>query len=378
MHNDYLTFYGEHQISPVSQNIHDLDVHYERRKKLYRQCGIPLLAFRNANILEIGPGGGYNTLAFFYWGCAHVDLVEANATGISNMQALFKEQHILQEKYEIFPGKIENYQTDKKYDMIIAEGFLQFLPNQQIIIDKMKELANQNGIIVITCSDHVCLFVELMKRLIGWALTKDMQQYEDKLACLIKFYEPQLSALKGMSRSAKDWVEDMMINPATSNCEELSMAQAICYFEKEYDILGSSPKIFTDYSWYKDIWYDYKKEYKNQFEAKRLSLLMTNTPEISLSVTQIHTLVKHFEAIKKLAADYEKDYASHCITDILYHMEQMNPMIYNIDHVFVKVFDEIRAALAELLQTGTTDLEKYPHFKSAFGRTQQYIAFMKK
>ena len=58
MKNDYLEYYGEYHISPVKQNIDDIKVHYERRKKLYRQCGIPTLAFRNAEILEVGPGGG--------------------------------------------------------------------------------------------------------------------------------------------------------------------------------------------------------------------------------------------------------------------------------------------------------------------------------
>lgn len=58
MKNDFLEYYGEHSISPVKQDIADLNLHLERRKKLYRQCGIPVLAFRDAEILEIGTGGG--------------------------------------------------------------------------------------------------------------------------------------------------------------------------------------------------------------------------------------------------------------------------------------------------------------------------------
>ena len=58
MKNDFLEYYGEHSISPVKQNIKEFEIHLERRRKLYRQCGIPLLAFRNAEILEVGPGGG--------------------------------------------------------------------------------------------------------------------------------------------------------------------------------------------------------------------------------------------------------------------------------------------------------------------------------
>ena len=67
MSNDFLNFYGEHHISPVKQDVDDFAVHLKRRQKLYRQCGIPVMTFRRASILEVGPGSGYNTLAFFAW-----------------------------------------------------------------------------------------------------------------------------------------------------------------------------------------------------------------------------------------------------------------------------------------------------------------------
>lgn len=58
MVNEQLEYYLKHNISPEHQDISDLKIHFERREKLYRQCGIPGLAFRNAEILEVGPGGG--------------------------------------------------------------------------------------------------------------------------------------------------------------------------------------------------------------------------------------------------------------------------------------------------------------------------------
>ena len=89
MKNEFLEFYGKHNISLDAHDVSDLELHYSRRKKLYRQCGIPQLAFRDAEILEVGPGSGYNTLAFFHWDCKHIDLVEANAKGIEGMHNLF-------------------------------------------------------------------------------------------------------------------------------------------------------------------------------------------------------------------------------------------------------------------------------------------------
>ena len=144
-----------------------MERHYERRRKLYRQCGIPVIAFRNAEILEVGPGSGYNTLAFFHWGSKHVDLVEANPKGIEDMRELFAENVIDEDKYQLFPCVVENYETDKKYDIVIAEGFLPNLYNQKEIISKLQSLTAENGIVIVTCSEDVGFFIEIMKRLIG-------------------------------------------------------------------------------------------------------------------------------------------------------------------------------------------------------------------
>ena len=279
MKNDFIDYYGEHHISPVKQDISDIDLHYERRRKLYRQCGIPLIAFRNAEMLEVGPGGGYNSLAFFQWNAKHLDLVEINPKGREDMCRLFAEQNISQSKYEIFPCTIEDYQTNKKYDIIIAEGFLQNLYDQQEVINKLMELTAENGVIVVTCCDHVCIFIEQIKRLVGLTLTADILEYDKKVKYLADFFAPQLSALKGVSRSPVDWVQDQILDTPNVNGVELSLSQTIDYFGDGFDILGSSPQMFTDYSWYKDIWYDYKKDSRDQFRRKRLSLLQSDMAE---------------------------------------------------------------------------------------------------
>lgn len=56
------------------------------------------------------------------------------------MQKLFAEKNISCKKYDIFSCQIEDYQTDKQYDIIIAEGFLANIYNQQEVINKLKSL----------------------------------------------------------------------------------------------------------------------------------------------------------------------------------------------------------------------------------------------
>ena len=142
------------------------------------------MAFRNAEILEVGPGGGYNTLALLQWNISHVDLVEANPQGIDDMQQLFVEYKVPKDKYSICQNKIEDFESNKKYHVVIAEGFLPYICNQYEVINKLKNFVVSDGIIVITCIDHVCMFIEAIKRMIGILLSADMDGYDNKVEYL--------------------------------------------------------------------------------------------------------------------------------------------------------------------------------------------------
>ena len=68
--NKFIEYYGKHEMSPVKQDLSDFNRHCAKREKLYRQLGMPVIAFEGKRILEVGPGSGYNTLAFILWGGA--------------------------------------------------------------------------------------------------------------------------------------------------------------------------------------------------------------------------------------------------------------------------------------------------------------------
>ena len=164
--NDYLTFYGENNISPVRQDINNFEQHCLRRKNLYRQLGIPVLALRNSEILEVGAGSGYNTLTYFFLGgrVKNVDIVEPNPTGRVEINRLFEKYKITKDKYNCISSTIEEFVTDKTYDFVIAEGFIPGLSNPKEILGILEKYTHKNSIIIITCVDEIGLYVERMKR----------------------------------------------------------------------------------------------------------------------------------------------------------------------------------------------------------------------
>ena len=377
MDNNYIEFYGKNRISPVNQDISDIEKHYRRRQKLYRMCGIPTFAFKGSEMLEIGPGGGHNALAPIHWGIGHIDMVEANPYGVEKIRSLYSEKEIPEDVYTVFNMKVEEFTPQKQYDLVVAEGFLGYVPNAREICLKLQDFTKTGGVVVITCSDDTCIFIELMKRLVGIYVTRDIEGLENKVNALIPVFKPQLEKLRGVSRPAKDWIEDNIFNPAFSNGCEFSVGDALEVFS-DFDLLGSSPHIFTNYSWYKDIWYDELKSYKEQFWQKRMSFIMAGSEEEKLDGELSRRLVKLFSDAKKLENEYEISFDEKVIKSLLELLRSSVEDVKCLGDRFVKIYDQIISVLTSLTQGRQPDMENYPEFFGAFGRGLQYMSFMKR
>lgn len=375
--NKFIEYYGEHGISPVKQDLSDINRHYAKREKLYRQLGIPTIAFCGKKILEVGPGSGYNTLAFFEWG-AMCTLVEPNKAGIFEMKKLFTEYNVSDDQYIIRECTIEEADIREKFDIVIAEGFLHSIDNNKEIIGLLSELVKEGGVIVITCMDSISMFVEQMKRLVCHILIKDISDYEMQVKKCVSFFEGQMKGLGGMSRSIEDWVRDDMLNPAFNNDNILSFENAIKVFPEKFSYLGSSQRIFTDYSWYKDLKYDEKEDILRQYRMKRHNFLMTGLKETILSEEDSEFLHRKISEARVFAKKYEKEYLTVYIDEVEKNLSSIREIIFKIDKVCVDFVDEVREILMKLKEGQSVEFERYETFYSAIGRTQQYLSMVKR
>ncbi len=374
--NVYIDYYGKNSISPVNQDISNFETHVKRRQKLYRQCGIPTFAFADAEVLEVGPGGGHNALSLFQWGIKHIDLIEPNPTGVKTIQHLFDKYNIDSEKYTIHNIPIEVYRSDKKYDIVLAEGFLMYVPNWREICDILSDFTRVGGVVVVASADDISLFIELMKRLIGQAIARDYNTLEEKVNALIPVFDSQLSKLRGASRPTRDWIYDNVFNPAQSHDFALEMGDLIRQF-RGFDLIGSSPKMFTDYSWYKDIWFDEKEDQLNQFRTKHLSLVLAGTEEIILNPEDSDRIASFISEVKRIENEWEKSQDEQIITKLAQKLIEGKLYMECMPGSFVNVYTEIVDAVLTLSRGEIPNMGKYNHFFGAFGRGEQYLGFMK-
>lgn len=376
MSNVYIDFYEKHKISPVRQNISDYELHYLRRKNLYRQLGVPLLAFNGSEILEIGAGSGYNVLPYFTHGNAkHVDIVEPNSTGFNDIKKLFKEFSISTDKYACINCMIEDYNVDKVYDIIIAEGFIQHLDNPQDILKRLEKFMHRDSIIIITCSDEIGLYVEKTKRLVAQYLIKDIEDFKEKIQKLVDIFSPQLSTLSGMSRLPEDWVKDQLLNPCVICKHLFTLKEAINFYKDRFDVLGSSQNIFTDYSWYKDLQNDYKKAYMEQYDKKKVNFLFaSNQEEIIMSLEESQVLEVQIGKINALSRIIELENNWSLLDDFVNEIEVLNK---GIDNTKLKNYNNEAITIINTMKEKSLNFAEFPNFFSSFGKTQQYISFIK-
>lgn len=86
---DHLQFYLANKISPVRQDISDLQSHLDRRQSLYQRLGVPRQFITGKNVLEVGPGSGHNSLYVASCLPSELNLVEPNPVGREGIAELY-------------------------------------------------------------------------------------------------------------------------------------------------------------------------------------------------------------------------------------------------------------------------------------------------
>ena len=373
--NPLLLFYRENNISPVHQDIENLRIHLKRREKLYIKLGIPPLVFSNRTILEIGPGGGHNALAFFSWG-AKVDFVEPNPKAQEEISLLMNKYGVEKSRWHLFPGKVEDYPLATKYDVVIAEGIIPGIYNQEEILGKIAELINPGGMVVVTCVDEISLFFEVLKRLIAFRLSADLENLTDKVKILSQAFASHLQKLQYASRPVQDWVTDQFLNPAL-HADLFSIDDCVREFGEQFELLGSSPSLFTDLSWYKDTDFDFSNSLLEQLNRKRHILLLWNMEESERNTELNDRLFQSCSVIRKLEGEFEIYRSPDIIEAIIEHLHEIIALTNGLDSRIAAAINEV----ITLLKDDNLDAVKVAHaanFAAAFGRGQQYVSMVRK
>ena len=131
----FVDFYSKNKISPVSQNIDDLDLHFQRRNSLFSNLGLPVSLLKDCDILEFGPGTGHNALYTISLMPKRYYLVDGNPKGLEDTKKLLSRYSIPDLK--LFSTLFLDFQVKDSFDIVWAEGCI---PRQTDPISILKHL----------------------------------------------------------------------------------------------------------------------------------------------------------------------------------------------------------------------------------------------
>jgi hypothetical protein len=166
------------------------------------------------------------------------------------------------------------------------------------------------------------------------------------------------------------------MNPAIYG-KFFSIADSLNEFPASFSFLGSSPRMFYDYSWYKDIDFNPRKAILEQYAQKRHMLLLTGTLETIRSAKDNSLLAQNVQRMRIFAGKVENNLNSANIKRIIKYLEQVCCLVKGIDRRIPQAIEQGIGLLSEK-NLNAEKITRAGRLTEAFGRGQQYISLVRK
>ena len=234
----------------------DLLNHFQKRKNLLQNhLKIPELALNNSEYLEFGCNGGENA-CFFAKNGANIHLVEPNKSIHKLIYKNFKKINCSKSLKKVIDSDVSKFYTKKKFDFVVAEGFLNTLEKRNKLFLKLTKFMKKKSILILNYDDIFGGIFELLKSYILLTLCEKLnydRYSENSLTLAKKLFENEFKKIN-TSRSFYAWWLDQLVNPYAS--KTWSINDLIRLADKNKLTLYSTSPVFFDgdnLKWYKDI-----------------------------------------------------------------------------------------------------------------------------
>ncbi|WP_432738078.1 class I SAM-dependent methyltransferase [Maridesulfovibrio sp. FT414] len=372
----FVGYYSENMISPVAQDLSDLNRHFEIRNSLYRTLGIPSLFVKGRRVIEFGPGSGHNALFTSSLSPSRYVLVDGNPTGIAEVNKLFAKRASGQ-SITLIESYIEEFCSAEKFDLVLCEGVIPTQVEPVSFLKHVASFATVGGIVVITCLDYVSCLSEVLRRFVSRCMSIQNGSLQDNVRNLVPIWKDHLNSLEGMTRSHEDWIKDNMLQPFYGPL--FSIKDAVESLRESFYVYNSSPSFICDWRWFKTL---------HGKEAGRV-----NDIALDQYLNNVHNLVDYrfvypkrdvllnTELIDLCTAVYDEveNFMRHhdlkSIVKVCDLTKFIGINLKSLNAIYPDVFSDYRSALKAIVNDGGK--HDFRLFTTFFGRGQQYVSFIR-
>jgi SAM-dependent methyltransferase len=377
-----LEYYVKAGISPVSQDISDLDRHLQRRGALYQSLGLFPALLRKAEVLEVGPGSGHNSLYVAGLKPPAYTLVEPNPTAGREIAALYDAHPRPHTRPEIVARTLQDFAPDRQYDVVICEGWLGSSAQERAMLTKLGQLTRPGGVLVTTLISPLGLVFNTLRKALCLRLSSPDDAIAARLERVAPAFSPHLSTLAHMSRPHRDWMLDMVLSPAYFGiC--LTPEMAVEALGPQFDPVGTQPRFLKDWRWYKALFGEnraFGEVFLQSYRAACLNFLdyRRTFPDLA-DPSKAEPLIMAAERLLDATRDWERGHAAQgfaCPPPVLEATAMLGRELEPLDAELAAGVKEAEA----LLRRPALDPETVgamTAFAPLFGRELIYTAFVR-
>lgn len=118
----FISFYEGIDEIPVNQDLHNLELHFNRRRALYSDLGLPEALLSRADILEFGPGSGDNAIYLDSLSPRSLTMVDGSLPSIRSLTQKALEGSL--QAVSIVHSNIETFECNNFHDVVLCEGLI--------------------------------------------------------------------------------------------------------------------------------------------------------------------------------------------------------------------------------------------------------------
>ena len=255
-----LSYYQDHAFNPVPIALEDAGAwrahHAKRHNLIENHLKIPLALLRGREVLEFGCNSGENALVLAAAG-ARLTLVEPNGQVLPRLRRNFARFGLEEALVGLHNATIGDFQTGQRFDLVVAEGFLNTLPDRDDLLLQIIALIRPGGLGILSFDDRHGALLEQVRRMALWRACRlagiGKIRSSASLAMAGRLFREDFNRLNA-SRPFEAWWEDELINPFASDLWSLReilpiLGRAGCGFH------AASPLWDTHrhHAWYKDV-----------------------------------------------------------------------------------------------------------------------------
>ncbi|MBB4426066.1 SAM-dependent methyltransferase [Bradyrhizobium sp. CIR48] len=271
-------YYERQDVLPTFGNFKsstELEAYASQRRELFSdKLVLPPRLFRDADVLEFGPDSGENALVFAGWG-ANMTLAEPNRHAHPKIQAYFAHFGLTQRLRELALADVEGFSSDRRFDIIDAEGFIYTVQPSEKWLGIFHRLLNPDGYAVVSYYERYGGFFELALKAIhaaGKALTGRAPLETAKL-----LFEEKWDSIPH-TRSFESWLMDVLENPFVRHRYFLDAATLCAAAHQQgFDVHSAWPayRDSLDIYWHKKVLSGDEKLHRatRHLDRSRLSFL---------------------------------------------------------------------------------------------------------